>query len=140
MKLTNFFNVNRENLPGSDDWVEYLLGPLNSSLYGIWQALNQNLTIGDNLIGQTTVLNVSTSSTYSSGQFTPVRVPWNFAGKQRPVHVLVTNVTQPSSQPNILNTVSIPSWTYEFSSGSIQIPYIAGLADSRSYQLTLLIL
>lgn len=140
MRITNFFNVTRENLPGSEDWVEGLLSPLNSTLFSTYTALNQNLSIGDNLIGQTSRIQVVTASTYTSGVFTALLVPWQFPEKARPNHLIVSNVTQGSNQPPILNTVQVPSWTYNFDSRSISIPYVTGLANSSTYTLTLLIL
>lgn len=139
MKLGNFFNLQKENLPGSPDWVSVLLEPLNSILYTMFTALSGNLTIGDNVVGQTTAIQVTTQSNYSSGFFTPVRIPWT-STRYRPSVVLVGKVEKPSSLPAQTAAVSVPSWTYDYSSQSISIPYIAGLADNSQYQITLLIM
>ena len=141
MKLNSWFSIFRENLPESPAWVEYLLSPLNSVIQNIYLALQGNLSIGDNLIGQSSTVQVQTGSTYiSSGTFSPVVVPWNAGAKASPSVVLVGRVVKPSNLPAQVLTVSVPSWTYNFSSQSITIPYIAGLADSSSYQITLMIL
>jgi hypothetical protein len=139
MKLGNFFNLQKENLPGSPDWVSVLLDPLNSILYTMYTALTGNLTVGDNVVGQTTAIQVVTQGNYSSGFFTPIRIPWN-STRYRPQVVLVGKVEKPSNLPAQTVSVTVPSWTYDFGSQSISIPYIAGLADNSSYQITLLIM
>jgi len=139
MKLSNFFNLQKENLPGAADWIGVLLDPLNSILYSMYTAITGNLSIGDNVIGKVTDISIQTASTYSTGTFTPIRVSWDTA-KYQPRVILVGKVTKPSNLPAQTVTVSVPSWTYDYSSQSISIPYIAGLSDSSTYQITLLIL
>ena len=141
MRLNSFFNIQKENLPGADDWVDILLGPLNSILYNLWIAVSGNLSIGDNVIGQVTQIQFSTGNTYiSNGTFSPIRIPWEPAKKANPRAIMVGKVEKPSNQPPQTATVQVPTWSYDFQSQSISIAYVAGLADNSNYTITLVIL
>lgn len=141
MKLSSFFSILRENLPEAPDWVDALLGPLNSSFNQIQLALSGNLTIGDNLVGQLSSSTVKTGNTYISAKtFTPIRIPWVPGNKASPKFINIGNCVVPSNQAPQTKGLSIPSWTFDFASSSIVIPYIDGLTDNSTYFITILIL
>ena len=141
MKISSFFSILRENLPDAPEWVESLLSPLNSSFSQIQSALSGNLTIGDNVVGQLSNIQVRTSSTYISLKtFTPVRIPWAPGNKAAPKFINIGNCIVPSNQVAQTTGLSVPTWTFDFASSSIVIPYIAGLADNSTYSITVLIL
>ena len=103
-------------------------------------ALQSNLTLEDNIVGQIRVLNFTTSATYTANNtFSTLIVPWTFASKKAPQVILVGRVITPSNQPQQFDTISIPSWTYDGST-SIRIPYIAGLANGSTYTINIVIL
>ena len=140
MKLSSAFNVNRENLRDAPPWVDNLTGPLNLTLGQVTQALAQNLTIGDNVIGAIASITFTTDAAYTTGTFNAVVVPWPFGKSKSPQIVLVGNVTYPSTQPVLLTAVTVAQWDYNFVTPSINIRYISGLANSSTYTVSLLVL
>lgn len=99
-------------------------------------ALRGNLTFGDNIVGQFETIEVTTSATYSGGNFSTIVVPWNFANKKAPQSVVIGQVLVPSSQAK--QTVAVqPQWTYDSVKQVINVHYLTGLNNSSKYAITL---
>ena len=137
MKIGATFSVTEENFPEESSWISNLLSPLNSVFSQVLLALQGNLTIGDNLIGVVATYTFTTSSTYSTGSFTPIRVYWTPGNQNLPQTVIVGRVAVPSTQAAPLTAVAAHNWVYDYTSQSITINYVAGLANSSTYTVTL---
>lgn len=135
MKVGPLLQITGDLVPDAPAWFNRVLGPLNSSILNSWNVMNQNVTIGDNLIGQTASIRINTSATYSAGDFSRQTIRWDFAGKKTPQHVMLTQCS-----PGTRTAISISDWTYDFATGIVNINYVAGLADNGRYNITLLIL
>lgn len=144
MKITSNYNVQRDSLPEAPSWIDRLLSPLNKSISELQLATQQRLTIGDNLVGLVTSVQVLTGSTGNVTSMNPPLISWQFPQQQEPNSILVGRIIAPSNVPPIVAAVSIPSWTYTFSNetrtGSIRIPVILGLGANASYTINLVVL
>lgn len=136
MKIGSTFNVTEESFPQQSSWIVNLLSPLNSVLGQILLALGNNLTIGDNLIGVVASYSITTGAAYTGGTFTPIRVFWTPGNQNLPATVLVGKVVVPSTQAAPLTAIAAHNWTYDYTSQSIVISYVAGLANSSAYTIT----
>jgi hypothetical protein len=140
LKISQSFNVQKENLQDAPSWMDKLLQPLNQVFNQVIQALQSNLTLEDNVVGQIRSVTFNTDASYTAtNAFNTLIVPWAFPNKKRPQAVIVGQVSQPSNQAVINKPVMVPSWIYDGVS-SIRIPYITGLADSSQYTITFVIL
>ena len=116
------------------EWLPNLLGPLTIFMEAIYSALNKQLTFQENIACNLRQLAVNTSSGYTGGAFTPIVFPTNLNGR-KPIGCLILQITE-STGAVITNAVS-PSWLDL--SGQIQINYISGLANSKQYNVTFLV-
>jgi hypothetical protein len=140
MKISQNFNIQRETLLEAPNWIDRLLGPLNLTIQQILQALQTNLTFEDNVVGQIRQFKVTTGPNYvANKEFTTIIVPWLFANKKRPQAVLVGQIVQPSNQLPTYQAVIAAGWLYD-GTGAIRIPFLTGLADNSTYDITFVIL
>lgn len=135
MKLTKPFNV-QQTLTLFTGNTAASWGAVVAVLQNMYTALSQNLTLGDNIVGQYSNVSLTTASTYLNGTFNPITIPWKFASKQPPKSVLIAQITVPSSGYQLLSAQSV-QWTYNDSNGTISIAYVAGLSNSSTYSLVL---
>lgn len=133
-KLPEFKRVSREDLKDAPDWVEGLIGPLNSFMDSVTRGLNKNITFQENIRGAIKDLEFTTSSTYNTGTFTPVTFTYG-GGALRPQGVVILQLRQENGA--IIKTAISLSWSE--SNGSISIDYVAGLANSTRYFLRVLV-
>lgn len=130
MKLTKVTNIAQ---------VEGELKPVFQSISVVFremnQAVNGNLTLGDNIIGLFQEQTIHTAATYSTGAFNPLIIPWSFTQKS-PQSVIVAQVQQGSNQTRLLTPVTCVEWSFDPIKRTINIPYVTGLANSRKYTIT----
>lgn len=136
MKLSADFSVTEENFPKESSWIGSLLQPLSNALSQLLLALRGNLSIGDNLIGVVSSYKLTTSATYTSGTFTPIRVYWTPGNQNLPKTVFVGQVVVPSTQAAPLTAITATNWFYDIGSQAVVINYVAGLANSSTYTIT----
>ena len=116
-------------------WVDSLLSPINQFMEEIYSAMNRNLSIPENVSGQTITINFKTLSTYTSDKdFTEL----NFRNSlnKKMTHLMVGNISQ-IGDPSKKHDSIFLSW-YDNNDGTITIRYISGLTDSSEYNITLL--
>jgi len=139
MKISQSFNIQRENLQEAPSWIERLLSPLNLTINAVLQALQSNLVLEDNIVGQIRTVKFITDTNYSiNSTFNTVIIPWDFSKKKRPQAVWIGQVVQPSNQPPLTKAVTVPTWAYD--GASIRVPFITGLENSSTYEVTFVVL
>jgi hypothetical protein len=138
MKLGSNWSVTEGLFDKSDSWVPILINPLNQSFTDIYNALNSNLTIGDNIVGTKQVVKFKTSATYTSGSFTNISFIWPGSVKNPPFEIRVGKVEVPSFQSVILTSVTVNRWIFNAASSTISIQYITGLANSSTYTINII--
>jgi len=128
--------VQRESLQGDvPTWIDNLLRPLNVTVSQVLQALTENLTLGDNVIGSIRQVNVITNA---SGAISPVTIPWPFFAKKQPQALLLGKIDWPSNQPALTTQVQISNWTT--SDQGVRILTVLGLPANSTFTLSVVIL
>jgi hypothetical protein len=133
--LPSVKSIRREDL-GNDipEWVSFLLAPLTTFMEAIYSALNKQFTFQENIACNLRQLTFTTSSGYTGGAFTALIFPSNLRGR-KPIGVLILQITE-STGLLITKAVS-PSWVDI--SGTISVNYIAGLENSKQYEVLFLV-
>lgn len=117
-----------EDFPGQKDWIGTLFYPLNLILTTLYSALNNGLTISQNLQAQTVALSVAGSSP-------SVSFPYKYS-PAIPLGVSVVSVVQ-TNTPAVNLTAAVGClWTY--SSGVVTVT-CQGLDASSTYNVTFVV-
>ena len=116
------------------DWVDNLLEPLNSFIEQIYTSFNRNITLPENVASQIISLQIITTSHYNSGEFPSVNFKRTLAKK---VNLLIIGKAV-ESQNSIFTNGVFPTW--EDNNGTINIKYISGLENSKTYNFTFLLI
>lgn len=119
-----------------EDWVRRLLWPMNSFMTSVYGALNKDLTLTENIDASIREIEFETDSAYTSGTWTNLQFPRNINHKTNGVLLLqIYDKSDPYAA--IINATSI-SWLDI--NGTINITYVAGLANSTNYFARFLII
>ncbi len=134
MKLPSIKKILREDLKDAPDWVNGLIDPLNNFMETVYQALNKNLTLNENINSFTTELNYRTVSTYPTDQPT---LSFMNTLKTRPFGIQIMQILDKSTYLPPSGAVGVLPWTY--SGNQIDIHTIQGLTADTLYILRLVI-
>jgi hypothetical protein len=117
-----------EDFADQKKWIGKLLLPLNDFMESVYRALNQGLTVKENLAAD--VRTVEVDGTY------PLKLSWSL--KSKPVAVVVGNVARSDGTAlSLVDAVGV-RWSYNQQS-QLQIDQVVGITPSAStkYKLTL---
>lgn len=128
MKAPVPFRFLVEDFQDAPLWMGRLFTPLNRFGEQTIACLDGGISLSENLSTRSFSTNITTSATYTSGTFDPVTFSWPF--NELPHLMMVTQIFK-ADNTLFLGSVGIPQWYY--SSGSINIIYIPGLANSIKY-------
>jgi len=133
MKLPPVQRFQKQNYPESPDWFTRFLQELNSFTEVMWNILNKNITVADNLDAQVYTTTLLAGASASSNTV-------NFAStlKHVPQAVIVGGVLDTTAYATPPTAAVWASWT--FANPQIQINSISGLTNGRTYQLTFVVL
>ena len=119
------------------DWIERLIYPINQFNEGVYNVLNQGISITDNIIGSVVTANFTTLSDYISAQnFNAVSLLWKY--KTQPKVVLMGRIYETDSTAIMKSAAIMTDWIY--TAGQVQVRYITGLKNSTKYTATFLLL
>jgi len=140
-KLPNQKRVLREDLKDAPSWIDRLITPLNSFMESVYYALNKNITFNENIASQIKEIEFTTLSTYSTASpkidgFQVIQFPHSL--KNKPFGVTIQQITEKSGTYNPITSPVCIDW-YD-NNGVININYITGLEDSKTYIIRLLVL
>lgn len=131
MRISTGVNTLRvEDFPSQKDWIERLFYPLNQFITSATQAINGQITFGDNIPGVTQNLRF----TYSTSSF-PISFRWTF--QLQPVEVRLC-----SAYENDVPVILVFSWSYASGQITIQSVFkitsagVVGLTTGSVYNLT----
>lgn len=129
----------REDVKEAPSWIESLLSPLNSFMDSVYRALSQNITFGDNIPCDRRSIQFDTRSDYTSAVpltagFVPLRFQHNL--KSKPFACIPLQVV--AADGSVFTSPVSIDW-YE-ANGTVFINYITGLANSKSYTISVLVL
>lgn len=116
-KLPPIKRFTQDDFPNQKSWIGSLLYPLNLFLNATYAALNNGLTINQNMIGLTKVSIVNLSGTTTLTGTTSIVWPYL---QTPPVGVLAINCIQLGNNGGSVILPSITGWTYD--SGVVTIP------------------
>lgn len=135
--LPSIKSIREEDIgPEAPSWIGNLLGPLTIFMEAIYSALNKDITFSQNIACTIRDFTIQTKSTYSIGDFEPITFPSGL--KSKPTGVLVMQVQDVNSPYTPITSAVSCSW--QDISGDIKIVYIAGLADSKKYNIRFLVI
>lgn len=125
--------------PNAPNWLESVYGPLNLFCEQTVQTLNKNLTFGGNVQGQKFSVALTTPSDYATGGFQPIS--FSYTGGGQPNCCLVGQISRQDGT-RILSPVVVTDWLMNINTSpyTVNINYIAGLAASTKYNVTLVVL
>ena len=134
--LPTFRRFTQSDVPTAPNWISNVFNPLNVFCEQTVQALNKNLTIGQNVQGQKFSTSITTDG---SGVFKPVTFQYSGGGQPD-----CCFIGQLSRDDNVLITTasSITSWFLNINTNpyTVTISYVAGLAVSTRYNITFVVL
>lgn len=116
-------------------WVDSLLSPINQFMEEIYSAMNKNLTIPENVLGQIITINFKTGANYATNkEFTEL----NFRNSlNKKMSILTVGQITKIGDPSKKHESVFVSW-YDNNDGTVTIRYVSGLEDSSEYNLTIL--
>lgn len=134
--LPNVKQIRLEDLGAKvPEWVSNLLTPLNSFMESVYTILNKNISF-DNLNCKVFKYTFTTDSGYTGGTWSNITFQSGIIGKTTGVILLsAVNMTNTSSVSLLSKSIE---WTEQ--ENNIVVKYIAGLANSTKYNITLLII
>lgn len=131
MRLPTQNKILKEDLKGAPEWVDQLIFPVNTFMANVYQCLNKNVTLQDN-IG---------SFIYTFTYKTPVSYPADVDTveflnqlKTKPIGVVLLQVYDKSNYVAAAGPVYVP-WIEN--NGSIVLSTITGLEADKSYLVRL---
>lgn len=109
--------------------IDRLIFQLNNFLTTTYDALNRNLTVGDNVVGMYKALRITAGA--AAGNNT---LKFTHTLKQKPTGVTIVAVTQVGSVYTVLTSAVWANWHLD-TNGLINIDAITGLTATKQYDL-----
>lgn len=133
MKLPTAKKILREDLKDAPDWVSGIITPVNSFMETVYQAMNKNMTLQENISSFVKEITYKTPSTYPTMEV----ISFQNELKSKPIGVMLMQIYDKSTYSPVLNSVYIP-WIVN-DKGGIEIHPITGLAADKTYMVRLVI-
>lgn len=135
MKVPAQYRLSKEDFKGAPSWIDRVIYSFNKLLDGVVAILSGQVTFQDNIRSRIVSLTFTTDANYSTGTWTDLNVAVDF--KESPIGVLPFRVVEKAAVYTPTKSALGVDWTY--ANGSVTIGYISGLADSKEYTVTLVI-
>lgn len=129
MKPPQTYRFQAQNYPDSPDWFRRFLSDINNFSEPLWNMVNKNITIQDNIDAQIFTFTIVAGATETDNT-----VDFSSTLKHTPQTVVVGQAQSTSPYASPLTGVSL-SWTYD--NPNISVNAIAGLTSGQEYQITL---
>lgn len=134
MKLPTQKKILREDLKDAPAYVNGIIEPVNSFMESVYQALNKNITLGENIASFLKELIYTTPSTYPTGV---ENVLFQNTLRTRPIGIFLMQVYDRTTYVPPPGPVFIP-WVDD--NGTLVIYPITGLEASKTYLIRLAVL
>jgi len=133
MRLPSQSKVLKEDLKDAPDWVDQLIFPINSFMANVYQCLNKNVTLQDNIGSFIYAFTYKTAADYPVATNQP---PIEFLNqlKTKPIGVIVLQAYEKTTYVAAPGPVYVP-WIEN--NGSIVTGVITGLEADKSYLIRL---
>jgi hypothetical protein len=136
-ELPSVKRIVREDIKDAPEWIEGVIGPINTFMEEVYYALNADLTVGQNLRGALKSINFATRSTYNTDPANFDVIKFINPMPVKPQVVCLGGIVNRDDFSIITNPITID---WDFYDGQIRIRYVAGLTANKRYELKLLIL
>jgi hypothetical protein len=128
MKINSVKRFILQDFPSDvQKWLEKLLQPLNSMTEQVISALQNNLTLKDNLKSKTYELTIQADQSY------PITLAYPLS--ERPTDVRVSYCMEDSGSPSVPSSAYCVWWIYDSSSG-LKVTMV-GLDSSKRYKVNI---
>lgn len=134
MKLPTARKILREDLKGAPDWISGIIDPINSFMEKIYQAMNKNITLQENIASFIKEITYTTEATYPNSQG---KVTFKNELKTRPIGVLLMQIYDKNNYIPPVGPVYVP-WVQN-KDGDLEIHTITGLRPGVTYIIRLVI-
>ena len=125
--------LSREEFPDAPKWFDRPVSVLNSFMSGVYQALNGNLTFGQNVAGMFKEFRLTAGAAAANNTFT-----FTHTLKKKPEGLIPVQVTAVTSNYSpVTSSVSL-SWRLN-EDGQIVIDAITGLTNGTAYDIRVLV-
>ena len=137
--LPVFRRFSQQDYPTSPNWLAQVFGPLNIFCEQTIQTLNKNLVVGENVQGQKFTTTVTTSTTYSLGDFQPL--VFKYTGGGQPNCCIIGRIVN-NDGTVITSPVTVTDWFLNLNTNpyTVSVGYISGLDNNAKYTITLLVI
>lgn len=135
MKLPTQKKIMKEDMKGAPEYMDPVVGTVNSFMESTYQALNKNITFQENIASFIKEINYTTNAAYPGTPNEPVKFQNQL--KTRPIGLLAIQVYDKATYTPVSIAGSVP-WI-EDNSGSIVIHNLPGLEASKTYVVRFLI-
>lgn len=133
MRLPTQKKILREDLKDAPSYVNGIIEPVNTFMEAVYQALNKNITLQDNIASFIKELIYTTPSTYPAGV---EDVSFRNTLRTRPTGVMVMQAYERTAYVAAPGPVYVP-WIED--DGNIIVSTVTGLVASKTYLIRLVI-
>lgn len=133
MRLPTQKKILREDLKDAPSWVSGVIDPINSFMENVYNSLNKNITLQDNIASFVKEITYKTDSSYPSAQEI---VTFQNSLRTSPIGIMVMQVYDKANYTPAPGPVYIP-WIND--NGTITISTITGLEADKSYLVRMVI-
>ena len=133
MRLPTQKKILREDLKDAPNWVNGIIDPINSFMETLYQSLNKNITLQENIASTVKEITYTTTSAYPSPQDD---VTFQNTLRTSPIGIVVLQVYDKANYTPPPGPVYIP-WVND--NGTITISTITGLEADKTYLVRLVL-
>ena len=133
MKLPSQKRILREDLKGAPDWVNGIIGPVNSFMETVYQAMNKNITFKDNIASFIREFRVTTDATYPT-----IPAVTTFNNELKTKSIGLSTIYAVDSSYNPAPGPVYCAWVED--NGIITISNITGLEPSKTYTIRVMVI
>lgn len=132
MRLPTIKKILREDLKDAPEYVNGIIGPVNSFMEWVYQALNKNISLADNISSFVREFTYTTSATYPADM---VMQTFQNELRARATGVIIMQVVDKTNY--IPHAATGVSWVEL--NGAIQIHLVTGLEASKTYTVRVVV-
>lgn len=133
MRLPSQKKILREDVKDAPNWVSGIIDPVNSFMENVYQSLNKNITLQDNIASAVKEISYKTTSSYPSPQ---ELVTFQNTLRTSPIGIMVMQAYDKATYTPAPGPVYVP-WVND--NGTLTISTITGLEADKTYLVRLVI-
>lgn len=128
-KLPSVVSLKKEDFKDAPPWADRLFRVLSLFMKDVYEALNKNLTVDENLLAAYKTFQVTAGAASSNNTLS-----FSYDLRRRPRYVYVISATRPDGV--LVNSAVFVSWTHSAKAKEIDITAISMLFEGVVYDIT----